>query len=346
MRRYLMFAMLPIALAGCSRKPQEEAAASRTFDVGDTHLTVTLDKSSVEVGQPVDMRLALEGADGEVTWPDLSKTFDAFYVRVLDEPAATPVDKKDANAPVVHQRTYQLRPLDPGDVEIPAFTVEIAAAGEDAEPTRIETEPIPLTVATVATADLNPTSRPAVVDDPTALPISEWNRWLAVAGIAFIAVGLLWTFARLLKRRPARLAKARMVPPGEWALQQLAALRKRNLVRSGQVKVFYFELSRIVREYIERQFGLRAPEMTTEEFLSSLRGDYRLDAMFQSAIAPFLEACDLVKYARHEPTSAEIAGVDETAESFIRRTSSEPQPTPDETTTENSDARVLEEAVS
>ncbi len=94
----------------------------------------------------------------------------------------------------------------------------------------------------------------------------------------------------------------------------------RDLPSQGRIDAFFTELSSIVRHYIEDRFALRAPEMTTEEFLWSLGREGALDADQRVMLEGFLTACDRVKFARHAATRAEIDDAFALADRFVRET--------------------------
>src|SRR5207253_620970 len=70
----------------------------------------------------------------------------------------------------------------------------------------------------------------------------------------------------------------------------------------GKFEEYYVQLSAIVRRYLEDGFHVRAPEMTTEEFLAAATSDGRLIATHRRLLGEFLSQADLVKFARHLPT--------------------------------------------
>ncbi len=97
-------------------------------------------------------------------------------------------------------------------------------------------------------------------------------------------------------------------------------LERRQLPALGRTHEFYFLLSAILRGYIERRFSLRAPEQTTGEFLEIIQ-DYALFTPDQKRLLrEFLQACDMVKFALHEPPEVEIAVAFATAREFIDQT--------------------------
>ncbi len=140
-----------------------------------------------------------------------------------------------------------------------------------------------------------------------AFEIVHW--WQRILGgvLVLLALGLAAYLAwRWWRARQRRLAQPEPppppLPPHLWASRELdLALRL-----LGDPDAFCTELSRILREYLERRFGWNAPDRTTEEFLHSLRQEAVLGADQREALADFLGRCDLVKFARHDPTETEL----------------------------------------
>ena len=82
----------------------------------------------------------------------------------------------------------------------------------------------------------------------------------------------------------------------------------------------YILVSSCLRRYVEDRFGLRAPEITTEEFLDAVRDDPALERSDRGLLGEFLAECDLVKFARHVPAALEAEAATTTAEAFVRET--------------------------
>ena len=57
----------------------------------------------------------------------------------------------------------------------------------------------------------------------------------------------------------------------------------------------------IVRRYIERSTGVRAPEQTTEEFLREVNDNNLFPHETNARLGAFLESADLVKFAGYQP---------------------------------------------
>jgi hypothetical protein len=147
------------------------------------------------------------------------------------------------------------------------------------------------------------------VKPPVALPSEFVFLWIALGIIT--AVVLAYFLVRFFVQRAKKKVVVPALPPHVIALQRLEGLRAQNLPAAGKIKEYYSILSDIVRRYLEDRFALRAPEMTTEEFLFSLRYSTQLTSVHKGSLKDFLESCDLVKFAKYHST------VDEMEYSFL-----------------------------
>jgi hypothetical protein len=157
-----------------------------------------------------------------------------------------------------------------------------------------------------------------------------------IVGAAALAVllgsGIYWLFRRM--------RRVRMKTPAEIALQRLE--RARTLASQGRATELSDELSDAVREYIQARFELRAPHRTTEEFLHELLSARQNPiAAHREALAEFLGACDLAKFARFTIDVEHMNGMLDAAESFVRTTAAS---APTTSRDRDSDALVTQEA--
>jgi hypothetical protein len=87
-----------------------------------------------------------------------------------------------------------------------------------------------------------------------------------------------------------------------------------------EMDVFFVRLSGIVRCYLENRFGLRSPELTTEEFVEELANSPDLVRSHQRLLREFLNRADLVKFAHLVPDPADVELSLESARSFLEAT--------------------------
>ncbi len=134
--------------------------------------------------------------------------------------------------------------------------------------------------------------------------------------LALLGGGLLWFFLRLWRRRGSKERNPPLsIDPWQKACEELEALIHSDLLAKGNMKEYYLRLSGIIRRYFEKQFSVKAPEMTTEEFLIHLKGSADLTAQQKDVLKEFLTSCDIVKFARYSPSTGEV----ERSTQFARR---------------------------
>ena len=98
------------------------------------------------------------------------------------------------------------------------------------------------------------------------------------------------------------------------------SLTEEDYLKTGETREYYFELSDIVRHYLENRFHLKAPEMTTDEFLNNLKSTKVLRSEHKSLLRDFLSHCDMVKFARYKPEENEIESSYESAQNLVEQT--------------------------
>lgn len=142
------------------------------------------------------------------------------------------------------------------------------------------------------------------VKPPVALPMSFLILWVLL-GLILITAAAFFVI-RFFKQRTPTPQPIPALPAHIIALQRLEDLRSQELPSAGKIKEFYSVLSDIIRRYLEDRFVLRAPEMTTEEFLFSLKYSTALTAAHKDSLKDFLESCDLVKFAKYRSNLDEM----------------------------------------
>jgi hypothetical protein len=164
-------------------------------------------------------------------------------------------------------------------------------------------------------------SRPAYEEDirdirqPRHIPTPL--TWAAVAAGAFVLSAAAVAAWRWLRRR-----QLLALTPCAAALQQLEEARR--LMDPEHAREYCFAASQIIRNYIERQFQMHAPRLTTEEFLRDLVEvrDTML-ATQRALLGDFLEHCDLAKFAGWRYSMLALEEMHNTAVKFVRQAATE-----------------------
>jgi hypothetical protein len=225
-----------------------------------------------------------------------------------------PVAARDGRTVVT--RWWKLVGWSPGEHLIESPAVRYRLPGEDLRDA--EGDPTRVVIPSVL-GDAGDAAELRDIKGPEAVPRDLRPWYVAGAALAALLAGIVvWRWLRARRRRGAVPLPVR--PPHEVAADALRALRARRLHEAGEWKEFYSVLSGIVRRYLEDRFQVRAPEMTTEEFLTATTRGGALERTHRALLGQFLAESDLVKFARHVPAPGDAERAFAAAEHFVDET--------------------------
>lgn len=147
-----------------------------------------------------------------------------------------------------------------------------------------------------------------IADPVWFFPYPVWMVLAAAAGLLILLGLIIWLVRR---KRPVR-----PLTPKEKALAVLAELRREG--GSADPYAFGVKVSDALRAYIRDQHGLDAVTRTSLEFLEVLKNNAVFTDNEKAALAEFLEAADLLKYARQSAGADEIETLLSIAERVVR----------------------------
>ena len=323
-----MLALLCIGQIGlvCGCKGEKAAsqakastcAVDKVYERGPLTVHVRLDQAKVSIAQTLGLELEAEIQPGyKLTMPKIDQALKDFG---LADWESVPDKLGDKNR-VIKTRRYRLEPFVSGKYQIPTLTFEFQDANDPNKAYTLDTEPLDVEVTSLLGEDrakLTIADIEGVVDPPEP---RSWA-WLWLTGILVVAGLGIGTWALVRRRRAAQVVRV-FKPAHEVAYDRLRALVEAGLVEAGRVKEFYEAISNILRHYIEDRFSLHAPEQTTEEFLYTLAQTDSLSPSDKTALGEFLGHCDLVKFARHQPTAEQIQRTFDLVKDFIEKTRSD-----------------------
>ena len=323
--------------AACRRAqtPTTQPAAgpkpiTKTAKRGPVEVTVTADRAELPFTERLRLRVQVD-AKRQVTveMPRFGRKLSErpFELRVRDfqETDAVPVDDETLR----WTRDFEVEFFISGEYEIPAAKVTFIderpgrATAPSTQPAaankhEVATEPFTIKVRSPSDEELDfeqLTQPPVLSTVELPEPPTHWAWYVAPPGAAVVVVASILAIV-WWRRRARKMVTIRMTPH-EWAYAQLQALIDDDLVEQGRVREFYYRLSDIVRGFIELRYALHAPERTTDEFLAEMADSGALPAEDKAALGPFLEACDMVKFAKYRPAATEIEQTFNAAREFI-----------------------------
>jgi hypothetical protein len=319
----LLCCSVPWLYAGCGNSPGDKTDKAqfeidKKYERGPLTVHVRADKAKITIAETVTLELEAAIEPGyEVRMPKVDKVLESYGIVDWDNLG----DKLDPNDRVVSTYQYRLEPFLSGTYPIPAFTFEFHDVNNPEEKKyELTTEPIDIEVTSLLgeqRAELKIEDIEGVVD----MSRPKSFVWVWVLGVIVLATATgLWLYLR--GKRVKELVRI-FKPAHELAYERLRALVDEDLVGAGKTKEFYERISDILRHYIEHRFSLRAPERTTEEFLAELANTDVLPSAEKQRLGEFLQHCDLVKFAKHNPTTEQIQETFNLVKDFIEKTKSD-----------------------
>lgn len=273
--------------------------------------TLTLTPAKAHIGDAIQARLTVTAAPDETVDPS---PLDVVWgpAQVLSggwEPAPPGTATRVWSGTIA---AYQL-----GAVTVPAIAVTVTKAGV---PASVATEPLTVEIEGTLPAEKTGEKAPDLVDlkAPASIPpdYGPLRRALAaLAGLLAIAGVAWWLWRRYAAKLAAVAAPVdpfRKLPPHVWVYEELEKLLARRLAEEGRIGLFYDELTRIVKQYLEGRYRVDLLERTTSEVPGALsRAGAPADAGFLARA--LLESGDRVKFARLDAGPADCRSAVEEA---------------------------------
>jgi hypothetical protein len=154
------------------------------------------------------------------------------------------------------------------------------------------------------------------IKGPVPLP-DKSPFFIFVAAVIVLTIGAVFLFF-FLKRH--RTPKETVSLPDVTALAELD--RARSLME--QPLVYAERISAILRLYIEKRFQIRSTRQTTQEFFSRLQEGTTIAEVdlknHAGTLQPFLEQCDIAKFAHGRPNTDTMIQMEQAARNFIEST--------------------------
>jgi len=272
----------------------------KTTRKGPVEATVRLEPRQPRIGDPISLTLKVTAEkEVELIMPEFGQVMERFTI--ID---FVKNEKIDDQGRTVSSHRYELQAPRSGKQIIPPILVEFVDHRKGSKPApegfdsyELLTERLSFEVQSVLPSDVQVELNPPLGELSLLASSRAWV-WAWVVGLLLLSAVAFWGWRVWLASRQ----KARRRSAYEIAMGRLTELVTRSRNDPKQVDAFFVELSAIVRWYLENRFELRAPELTTEEFLESMSRSPDLSREHQAMLREFLRRADLVKFANFVPS--------------------------------------------
>jgi hypothetical protein len=289
------------------------SAAQQVQQHGAMTVRAKLDPDAIELSGSLELTFTVEGkAPLEIDPIKTVTASKAWLITSLGAPKTSTLPQGRMS----WQQAFRLSPLQDKDVPLPLEPLHCRSAGGDT--VHVMWKPFTVKVSTVVASPsldaLKPIVPPEQIPEPPA-----WPWWpFVLAGVLAVGVVIGVVVRRRARGRPAPLVVE--LPPREWALQELDRLETQLPADATQVERYHTLLADVVRQYLQRRFGVHASEQTSAEFLNALAQTNQLPAPQQEQLRAFFERCDLAKYARADYSAEECRVAVQLARDFVNQT--------------------------
>jgi len=318
----------PEGAARCVEKVPEGAQRPVLRDEAPTRGTA---------GYAVTLRVTVEHGKGESVLPsglalqassELAKELRAagFAIPEQDASAGARLTVNDKPAAQADRTSTLLElpmvalPPEPGRhvLVLPALPVAVARANGELMTLCTRPHQVMIDDATASTPNAEPRPNP-----PPRPQREEWvalERALAYAGggvvVGSIVAYLLYRWSKRPKKLPPPPPPR---PPWEVALEQFDEIRHAGLLEVGRQGEYFDRVSDTLRRYLGARYGFDGLESTTDEVLRALQRS-TLVGVTMPELVELLQECDLVKFAKLEPSPEDCRKVLLQGEHVVRAT--------------------------
>lgn len=279
------------------------------------NIKTSIDRSTINIGDIITYTILIEfDKDIKLELPPPGAELGQFDIKDFNI-----TDQKSDNKDIIKKKIeYKITIYELGEFEIP--TIEIGLIDKNNERHNLTTEPLlikvePLKRLPTDTDDIRDLKRPIFVPTYTIFYIIGILLFLAL-----LYYGYQYYLKNLKKvKEEVKNDKTQHIPEDELALSKIKLLGEKDYLKKMQYKNFYFELSEIIREYLNKRYNILTLERTTYEISLDLKKILPEKELLNEFLE-FFNECDMVKFAKYIPTLNEIKSIIPRAINLIQKT--------------------------
>lgn len=261
----------------------------------ESPVSIQLDTTSIRIGEQIQFKI-LVNETANVVFPKLQ--LDSLgKVEVVE---VLPTDTLKNRL----EKRYLLTSFDSGQYVVPQQNVLVNSK-------KFLTDSLLLNVATIKIDTTKQKMFPikSIQREPKTFDDYKYLFWWLIPIFVILAIVLFFIFRKKVKKEVPVV----YVEPIQEALQRLKELDEKELLKQNKVKIYYSELTDIVRTYIEKDIKIPALESTTDELIETILDFNESSKLGISKetikeLKEVLQSADLVKFAKSKPIVEEIRG--------------------------------------
>ena len=290
--------------AAPSATPAAPAEPVSPGEMPSVTISAKLDQTEVRAGDPFrftvtvtwDKKPGGQTAELDFNFPDPPKSEG---IRVTGNSFKASATADQLVTRVVREYSYELAADKPGKLSI-GETIVVYHRRGSTEDQRLTTHPLEITVG------------------PPRRHLSEFiNRQRAIFIIAAIILLAGAGLAVVILRERRKKQEPPAAPTETLEDRYLRQLKDNETLRiAGRYADYFLGLSAVLKGYLHDRLGLRTQGQTTDKIAEALKA--KTDQEKADAVRSTLHLCDRVKFAGHQPSSAEMDRAYEVVRTLIQ----------------------------
>jgi hypothetical protein len=284
----------------------------------EVNVTAKFDSSSIYIGDQIKFSVTVDKPAALNINMQLLKDTLCKNIEILSGPVVDTVPSSDGRLKIISK--YLITSFDSGFYQVrPQF----AEVKNEEGIRRFYSDYSQLRVMRVKIAPADTAAKIFDIIKPYRAPVTigEIIPWLL---IILVAGALIWFIIRYIRNHKKIKSGIEPVinpdPAHVIAFRELENLQNKKLWQNGELKMYYSELTGILRQYLENRFSVYSLELTTAETLDALtKTGFKKDERYNQLKAVLTNA-DLVKFAKYLPDAVENVQHYENSWAFVEAT--------------------------
>ena len=268
-----------------------------TVDLADeTQVSISISDNLALIGDRIRLKIIVK------TTTDVDKIIEKVTQKDFEVLEQRPFQKRKQQDYMVFEKEIEIAFFKTGDFNIGPFDINLKK--NDAVIETRETNSIPITIKSVLKEedkDIKPLKDLIEIKgDPFYI-----LKYVIIAVVLIIAVILVILWIKKRKKKAQVVEKPLLSPLEELELR-IKELSGRKLFEKGKIKLFFLELTQILKHFLHRTYHFKAEDFTTYETLYDLKGREK-EVLIVNNMEFLFNTADLVKFAKFIP-DADVLG--------------------------------------
>ena len=264
----------------------------------ETQVSISVSDNLATIGDRIRLKIIVK------TTTEVDKITEKVAQKDFEVLKQKPFQKRKQQDYMVFEKEIEIVFFKIGDFNVGPFEIDLKKNNEVIE-TR-ETNSVPITIKSLLKEedkDIKPLKNLIEIKgDP--FYILKYVI-IAIVLISAVILSILWIKKR--KKKAAVVEKPLLSPLDELELR-IKDLSKIKLFEKGKIKLFFLELTQILKHFLHRTYQFNAEDFTTYETLHDLKRREK-EALILNNMEFLFNTADLVKFAKFIPDAGVLGEV-------------------------------------